>query len=261
MLRQHGVNVVEFDKSEYPEYESFKAPDAVFPNNWFGTHEQEIWLYRMKNPSRTIEKIAICEILPLLTRYGHAYKGVRSWHQSVIEGTGVLLFDRRHRRIYINRSQRADNLLEEFCRGIGYEPVIFQATSQAGSPFYHTNVMLSIGDDYAVVSSYSIDAANRSKVIDSLAKGKDRVIIEVDATQTEKNFCANILQLQGRDGPVIAMSQRAHDGFTQQQRELLSRRSKLAVFPLDVIETVGGGSARCMIAELFLDRVPPPHKH
>lgn len=78
--------------------------------------------------------------------------------------------------------------------------------------------MLSIGDDYAVVSSYSIDHKNRGRVMDLLRKDKDRTIIEVDADQTEKSFCANILQLQGRDGPVIAMSQRAHDGFTQKQR-------------------------------------------
>ena len=120
---------------------------------------------------------------------------------------------------------------------------------------------MSIGDDYAVVSSYSIDSKNRGKVMDSLAKEKDRTIIEVDADQTEKNFCANILQLQGRDGPIIAMSQRAHDGFTKKQLEQLTKHSKLAVFPLDVIETVGGGSARCMLAELFLKRTIPPHKH
>jgi len=220
----------------------------VFPNNWFGTHDQDVWLYRMKNPSRSVEKLALAEILPLLSKHGYSYHCVRSWHDSVIEGTGVLLFDRRHRKIYINKSQRADNLLEEFCRVLGYEAVVFQATSKTGSPFYHTNVMLSIGDDYAVVSSYSIDEKNRGKVMDSLAKNKDRTIIEVNADQTEKSFCANILQLQGRDGPVIAMSQRAHDGFTQKQREQLSKHSKFAIFPLDVIETVGGGSARCMLA-------------
>jgi hypothetical protein len=91
--------------------------------------------------------------------------------------------------------------------------VIFQATSKTGSPFYHTNVMLSIGEDYAVVSSYSIDKENRNRVLESLAK--DRTVIEVNAEQTEKHFCANIIQLQGKDGPVLAMSKRAHDGFTQ----------------------------------------------
>lgn len=105
------MHVVEFDKSQYPEYDSFKAPDAVFPNNWFGTHEQDVWLYRMKNPSRTIEKLILSDVLPLLSKHGYSYHCVRSWHQSVIEGTGVLLYDRRHRRIYINKSQRADNLL------------------------------------------------------------------------------------------------------------------------------------------------------
>jgi len=112
--------------------------------------------------------------------------------------------------------------------------------------------MLSIGEDYAVVSSYSIDKENRNRVLESLAK--DRTVIEVNAEQTEKSFCANIIQLQGKDGPVLAMSKRAHDGFTHQQRAILAKHSKFAVFPLDIIETVGGGSARCMIAEVFLNR-------
>lgn len=89
--------------------------------------------------------MAICEVLPLLTSRGFHYDRVKSWHTSVIEGTGVLLFDRKNKRCYINKSQRADRFLEDYCQTVGYQPIIFEAKTSSGSPFYHTNVMLSIG--------------------------------------------------------------------------------------------------------------------
>lgn len=247
-----GVQVVVYDKSKYPEYANIKTPDAVFPNNWFSTMEDAIWTYRMKAPSRTCEKLALNEIIPLLQKEGFHYDKVESWHRSVIEGTGVLLFDRKHKKVFINKSQRADGLLEEYCKTVGFTPILFETASSKGTPIYHTNVMLSIGDDYAVVDKSCIKEEYRNNVMNNLAK--DRNVVEINSDQTEKNFCANILQLKGRDGKVLAMSKRAFEGFTKQQKDILGKESKFAVFPLDVIETVGGGSARCMIAEIFLKK-------
>jgi hypothetical protein len=106
--------------------------------------------------------------------------------------------------------------------------------------------MLSIGENYPVISSYSIDQNNFNKGLESL--DKDTNVIDVVSDQTEKSFCTNITQLYGKDGLVIAMNKRTYDGLTQKQRDILARHSKFAVFPLDVIEAVVGGSARCMIA-------------
>jgi hypothetical protein len=112
VLQGLGVQVVVYDKSKYPEYESVKTPDAVFPNNWFSTTDNAIWTYRMKTPSRSYEKLALTEIMPLLQQGGFKFREVHSWNSSVIEGTGVLIFDRKFKKVYINKSQRADGHLE-----------------------------------------------------------------------------------------------------------------------------------------------------
>ena len=145
---------------------------------------------------------------------------------------------------------------DNFIRRRSYrQGILFDTRSSTGRPIYHTNVLLSLGDRYAVVCGESIpDAAQRSRVVESLRRSFD--LIEISMAQMEQHFCGNILQLRNRAGePLVVMSVRAEQGFTPEQRRRLAGFGKILSVDLETIETVGGGSARCMLAEVFSPRV------
>jgi hypothetical protein len=257
-LRAEGVEVLTLEPAEGDEP---KLPDAVFPNNWFSTeHDGTILVYPMMAPSRRAER-RIDALKRLLRQNGRVVKDVIPLGgpdaDRFLEGTGSLVIDHVGKIVYAARSARTDPaLFQEFIRLRSYqEGMLFSALSSSGRPIYHTNVVMSLGERFAVVCGESIaDAAERKGVLELLRRSFD--VLEISFAQTEKCFCGNILQLRnGRNEPLIVMSARAESGFTPEQHGRLAGYGKIVSIDLETIETVGGGSARCMLAEVFSPRV------
>jgi len=235
------------------------CPDELFPNNWLSTHaDGTIVRYPMHAPNRRPERRA--DILQALADV-HGYRIARSIdlshheaHGRFLEGTGSLVLDRVHRVAYACRSPRTDErVAAEFASALDYTLIAFDASDDAGIPIYHTNVMLSIGSRFAVVCLETIrDAESRRRVQHSLERS-GRSIIEIGLAQLHA-FAANILELRARDGPIIALSARALAAFGNSARCELESFAALVPVAIPSIETYGGGSLRCMLAELFLER-------
>ncbi|MFT2110025.1 arginine deiminase-related protein [Marinomonas sp. 2405UD68-3] len=170
--------------------------------------------------------------------------------------TGVLIFDRVHKRMFAAQSERCHPAqIDRFAKARDYNDVhLFKTASSHGTPIYHTNVMMSIGDGFAVVCANCFTNKTEYQTLKS-ALELDREVIEISVEQTEKNFCANILHVKNDQGePYIVMSQSAYNGFTDKQKEQLGQYGTLLSNPIDTIEKIGCGSARCMIAEIFLPK-------
>ncbi|MEF3021382.1 arginine deiminase-related protein [Vibrio mimicus] len=254
-LRQAGIEVVVFD---YPLANS-ETPDAVFPNNWFSTTEAgELFLFPMACANRRLE-VRPQALVERLQQHGFAVIKQHSLlafteQQAFLESTGVMVIDHPNRTIYAGLSQRCDReVLEVYAEQIGYSRVVsFQTRLPSGSPIYHTNVMMAIGERFCVICDEAIPEYERRFVVKSLAK--DKQVISISIEQMNR-FCGNILQLETRDGQkVIAMSQSAYEAFTPAQLNQLATHGKLLPFSVPTIETIGGGSVRCMLAELFLPK-------
>ena len=257
-LRTEGVDCLILEPDPASQT---KLPDAVFPNNWFSTeHDGTLLIYPMKTPNRRAER-RTADLERLLRQNGRVvrnvlYVGRIDEDERFLEGTGSLVIDHAARVVYAVRSQRCDPAqFENFLRLRSYsEGILFDAVSSRGRPIYHTNVMMSLGDRYAVICPAAIPAAaERSRVLESLGRGFD--VIEISPAQMEEHYCGNILQLRNRQNePLIVMSLRAEKGFTPEQRARLAAYGKVVSVDLETIETIGGGSARCMLAEVFLPR-------
>ena len=259
-LRAEGIDVMVLESDDQGQT---KIPDAVFPNNWFSTHRDGTLItYPMMAPCRRAE-VRPDDIERLLRQHGRVVKNLirfgragEDQPEKFLEGTGALVIDRANRVVYAARSQRCDvELFDQFIRFRAYkEGILFDALSSSGKPVYHTNVMMNLGGRFAVICAESIrDAAGRARVIQSLGRSFD--VLEISLEQMERHYCGNILQLRTRDNKnVIVMSARAEKGFTPRQRERLSAYGKIVSVDLETIESIGGGSARCMLAEVFLPR-------
>lgn len=227
------------------------TPDAVFPNNWFTTHAGgTLVLYPMRAPSRRRERRA--ELVDML-REGYPDLVDLSGHEledRFLEGTGSLVIDEAARIVYASESPRSDRrLVEAWAEQLDHDPVIFRAFDAEGRPIYHTNVVLSMGTGWAVVCVEAIDPLDRSEVLATLAEtGHDTI----DITREQmRAFCGNVLELENdRGGKLVVMSDRAFHAFTDGQRTALAAHAELVHVDLTTIETHGGGSARCMLAEL-----------
>ena len=251
-LRRHGITVVDFrDPSPVPK------PNAVFPNNWLTTWpDGRVVLYPMATESRRRERTA--DALKALTKEFQITDTIdlSAAEQTgvYLEGTGVIIFDHIHRVAYASISVRCD---EELCahhlRDLGYRPVIFHAYAN-GMPVYHTNVLMGVQTATAVVCAESItEEAERRRVMESL-EGTGHEVVTITEDQMGR-FCGNVIELQNADGErFLVMSQTAHDAFIPAQREILGRDKTLLPLEIPTIEAIGGGSARCMIAEVFLPR-------
>lgn len=251
ILRDNFMEVLILNKSSgLPE-----LPDAVFPNNWFSTSgDGTITLYPMKTSNRKAEvRPKELKTLAESNQYKSGNFNDLTQSETVLEGTGSIIFDHNNKLAYAAISERCDQaLFEDSAHSIGYQSISFKTESSNGKPFYHTNVMLSIGEGFAAVCLDAIIEADRERVLQSL-KGSHKQIVELSLEQTEKSFCANILQLRNSRGELlIVMSDSAYHGFTKEQKNLLKLHGKLVPCPIETIETIGGGSARCMIAENFL---------
>jgi hypothetical protein len=279
LLRQEGVDVLVLEAEQNVPVD-IRTPDAVFPNNWFGTsHDGKIIVYTMSAENRRAETRRLPDVLQLLEKHGYVFDRQplilqeelnkvapsQSSVEDVLEGTGALVIDHVRGVVYAARSARCHPAaLARFMklRSEHFNKcIMFQTKSSSGKEFYHTNVMLSVGTHFAVVCSESIvqdpeydGCMSREQVMQELSKG--RTVIDITLEQAEKHFCANILEVRGADNkPRIVMSTSAYNGFTQEQRDTLSKFGKIVAFPIaDAIETVGGGSSRCMLAEIFFQK-------
>jgi hypothetical protein len=246
-LQSRGVEVV-----WRPAAADRGSPDAVFPNNWCSTHEGgKLILYPMMAPSRRRERRE--EIVDALReRYPDVVD--LTLHEAdgrFLEGTGSLVIDERSGIVYASESPRTDRrLVHEWAQRMGYEPIVFRATDAGGRPIYHTNVVMSVGSEWSVVCADAIDPLDRAEVLASLAEtGHQTLLISL---QQMAAFCGNVLELENDKGEkLVVMSDRALHAFTDEQRAAIEAHATLVHADLTAIETHGGGSARCMLAELY----------
>lgn len=252
-LRKQGIQVIEFD---YP-LGNIETPDAVFPNNWFSTtRDGGLVTFPMacENRQHEVRGDALIATLENAGRHVEFQEDMTTYlsKHAYLESTGVMVVDHINRTIYAALSKRCDReVLEDYAQRIGeYRVVSFQTALPSGKPIYHTNVMMAIGEGFCVICEEIIPEFERRFVIKSLAQG--RQVISISLEQMNK-FCGNILQLATINGDrVIAMSQTAYDAFSEAQRTQLAGHGKLLPFDVETIETIGGGSVRCMLAEVFL---------
>lgn len=253
-LQQEGVRVLVLEKQPgLPP-----LPDAVFPNNWFATDpEGRVHVFPMKTPNRQAETAQLPAVLQLLKEARLRVSEVCDWRQilgpeAVLEGTGSLIFDHPGKRVYAAVSERTQKeAVLELAARRNLEPVLFHTESRNGKPYYHTNVVMSIGNGTAVVCLECIpDADQRREVAGKLSR--NHLLVEITRQQLEEGFCGNLLQVAGTGGKILTvLSATAFEALTQGQREILSQGSTLLPIPIPTLEMVGGGSIRCMMAEIF----------
>jgi len=241
------------------EDETGHRPDSVFPNNWISTHSGgHIALFPMFTPNRRTERRGdIVELLKTTYRVQDVidYSGLE-YDDVFLEGTGAMVLDHEYRIAYAARSNRADPIaLERFCTNFGYEPMVFDAVDGRGVQVYHTNVIMSIGAELALVAADMIvSPTRRAEILDRLTGRGRRDVIALANEQIDE-FCGNALELQGTDGRVLAVSQRAFDALTDDQRVQIERSARLLPLDVPTIE-LAGGSVRCMLAGIHLDPRP-----
>ena len=250
-LREKGINVVVVDDTEAPA-----KPDAIFPNNWITLHRNgTVALYPMYAPNRRLERRP--DILEILRQEYQVKKVVDfSQHEEkdkFLEGTGSMILDHDNRIVYACLSPRTDaDLLEEFCQHFGYQPIVFHAYDHKGSLVYHTNVILCIGHRFAILCASSIhDEADRQYVINTLTRTGHEVI-EITEEQL-RQYAGNMLEVNNKDGQhFLVMSEQAYKSLRPDQIQAIQKYAEILAVPINTIEHVGGGSARCMMAEIFL---------
>ncbi len=256
-LKSVGVDVIVVEDTLNPD-----TPDSIFPNNWISFHENgDISLFPMFAENRRLERRE--DILDILEEKGFIIENIMDYTSAeednfYLEGTGSILLDRANGKAYCALSPRADEeLFIEFCEDFDLNPIIFEAFQTVNGErklIYHTNVMMCIGETYAVICADSIDdKKERKMVIDSL-KGDDKEVIYLTEDQVN-NFAGNMLEVKGaNDRRYLVMSSAAYKSLTKKQIAQLEEHVTILSSSLDTIEACGGGSARCMMAEIFLPK-------
>lgn len=252
-LRAHKINVMIIEDAPQPP-----KPDAIFPNNWFCTlSDGTIATFPMFAANRRIEVRSDLlqklkdDFVVTATEDWTSYDNVNLF----LEGTGSMIIDHINKIIYACLSPRTHlSLLQQFAEAHHYKAVTFHATDDNGTDVYHTNVIMHIGEGYAVICSSSIrDEKERNKVITSLTETAHD-IIDITMPQVHR-YAGNMLQVQSEDENLYTvLSQSAFDSLTESQKQQLSEHTKLLPVNIPTIETVGGGSVRCMMAEIFLEK-------
>lgn len=256
-LRAVGVEVIVVEDTLEPD-----TPDSVFPNNWISFHESgEVVLYPMFAENRRLERRE--DILDLLEEKGFEITDVWDYTSAeedglFLEGTGNLLLDRANAKAYCALSPRAhEDLVIEFCEDFDMHPVIFEAFQTVNGErkhIYHTNVMMCLGETFAVICADSIDDKQERKLVLQHLKDSGKEVVTISEAQVS-NFAGNMLQVKGNGGETyLVMSTAAYESLTETQLETLQKHSKILYSSLDTIEACGGGSARCMMAEVFLPK-------
>ena len=248
-IQSQGIKVTVFKDSR-----NVDTPDAVFPNNWISFHnDNKAITYPMFAENRRLERTDL--VIECLRDHGknisieYDYSNFEN-DNLFLEGTGSLVLDRLNKIAYCSLSQRSnEELVNRFCKDMGYNPVCFKSYHQ-NKPIYHTNVVLSICNKFSIVCLQSIiDKKERLSVADSL-KSSGLEIIDIDINQMS-SFGANCIQLNGNKGPVLVMSSKSYNSFTNNQLGIIQKNTEVIHSSLENIENNSGGSARCMIAEVF----------
>ena len=257
-ISAHGIEVIVYD-----ELATKATPDAVFPNNWFSTHSDgSVYLYPMFAPNRRKERRQ--EVLNLLTQeHGFTIDRIKDWskHEDVglfLEGTGSLILDRPNRIVYAALSERTcEELVRLYAKEIDYSLVLFTShhkLNQKKVLIYHTNVMLCIAENYSLVCLKCITDPTERKAVKESLKRTNKTIIELSLEQVD-HFAGNMLEVQNKNNEsFLIMSTRAYESLNAKQVAQIEQHSKIIHSPLTTIENYGGGSARCMLAEIFLPR-------
>lgn len=256
-LKAVGVNVIVVDDTLDTD-----TPDSIFPNNWISFHENgDVVLYPMFAENRRLERRE--DLLEILEDLGYQINNVVDYTSAeeekiYLEGTGSLLLDRVNGKAYCALSPRADeDLLIEFCEDFEFTPISFvanQTLNQKRVPIYHTNVMMCLGEKFSVICMGSIDDKKERKEVIKHIKEDKKEIIAISEEQVN-NFAGNMLQVLGSNNErYIVMSNSAFESLNKQQINQLEKHGKILYSSLDTIEACGGGSARCMMAEVFLPK-------
>ena len=256
-LKKVGIQVIVVEDTK-----DFDTPDSIFPNNWISFHSNgTIGLYPMFAENRRLERKD--SILEAVEAEGFEIKTVVDYTEAetegfFLEGTGSILLDRDNRKAYCALSARADEeLFIEFCEDFEYTPVVFSAYQTVNDKrelIYHTNVMMCLGNTFAVVCLASIDDKKERKNLLKHLHEDGKKVIEISEDQVN-NFAGNMLQLKGtNDQSFLVMSQSAYDSLRPAQVQLLEAHATIISSSLETIEACGGGSARCMMAEVFLPK-------
>lgn len=257
-LRAAGIHVYVFQDDGYPD-----TPDSIFPNNWVSFHaDGRVALYPMYAENRRLERRE--EILEILVDdFGFEIDSVEDFTEFeneglFLEGTGSMILDRQNHIAYAALSERTDlEVLESFCHRFEYDAQAFhafQTVENERREIYHTNVMMCLGTSFAVICLNAIDNANeRQRVKDSL-KNTGKKIVEISEVQKE-HFAGNMLNVSNEAGDEFCvMSSAAYQSLRPDQIELIEKHARILHSSLDTIEALGGGSARCMMAEIFLPK-------
>jgi hypothetical protein len=251
MLRANQVEVTVIDDTHNPE-----TPDSIFPNNWVSFHDDgQVFLYPMFSENRRLERRNDI-IFKLNENFKIDQITDLSFYEEksvYLEGTGSMVLDRENKTAYSCLSVRTDEkVLADFCKRTGYSAVAFHATDAEGFPIYHTNVMMCIGDQFAVICLESIPDEKEREMVVSRLSSNGHEIIEISPDQMN-HFSGNMLQVQNNSGdPLLVMSEQAYLSLNAGQIERLEKYSRIIFSPLYTIEKNGGGSARCMLAEIHL---------
>ncbi|MEI6556560.1 MAG: arginine deiminase-related protein [Paludibacter sp.] len=254
LLRAKGIDVIVVKDTKQPH-----TPDSIFPNNWISFHDGgQVVLYPMFAPNRRLERRR--DIMGLIEEHRCVLNNVDDfsfWEEQnlFLEGTGSMVLDRENKIAYAALSERTDKtIFLQFCCTFGFEAVCFtafQSVDDKRLPIYHTNVMLSVCDNYVIICTDTIDdIKERTKVLESF-KRTGKTIVEISELQINC-FAGNMLQVNNKNGKTfLVMSQTAYSSLQEHQIEQLKSYNELIIIPIPTIEQIGGGSVRCMMAEIF----------
>ena len=256
-LRSIGINVIVFQDDD-----KFDTPDSVFPNNWISFHSNgDLALFPMFAINRRQERRE--DVIGWVEKHDYLINNIIDYSSAeessiFLEGTGSVVLDRVNRKAYCAVSERSnEDLLIEFCEDFEYTPVIFnayQTVKDKRNLIYHTNVMMCVADDFVVICLDCIDDKKERKSVISHLLNDGKEIIEISEDQVD-SFAGNMLQLIDRNNkPVLVMSESAYNALTDLQKNSINKYAKIVFSPLNTIEAYGGGSARCMMAEVFLPK-------
>lgn len=256
-LRNKGINVITVKDTLEPH-----TPDSIFPNNWVSFHRDgKVVLYPMFAPNRRAERRS--DVLEIIKNNGFEITEIDDFtapenENKFLEGTGSMIFDHDHKIAYGSVSLRLDEeLFKEFCAKYGFQPVVFHSYQNAGDerlPIYHTNVMMCVADQFVVICLDCIDDELEREKVQEIIKSSGKEVIEISEDQLQQ-FAGNMLQVQNFEGKkFLVMSETAYQSLKAEQIKSIEKYCEIIYSDLDTIETNGGGSARCMLAEVFLPK-------
>lgn len=242
----------------YDDNEDKYRPDAVFSNNWVSFHQSgKVVLYPMMAENRRAERrLDIIEDLKKDYKVEEIIDLTYFEEQGkFLEGTGSMVLDRRYKIAYACLSPRTHpEVLDAFAKSLGYETVTFSASDENDKPVYHTNVLMCVGDIFAVVCLEAIKDPDERQLVRSVLEQTNKYIVEISLSQMH-HFAGNMLMVRNKNqDKFLVMSTQAYESLTKKQRDILSDYARIAHTDLSVIETNGGGSARCMMTEIHLPR-------